>query len=99
MGWCLLNCVFSFTSLKGRLADSLPRLADSLPRCEKRVSTGMGGEDWAEGTTPVEGQEGRPRRGRKVRSPPAKQEVHGEQGGERGRRETDRKACILSQQV
>ena len=52
---------------------------------------GEGGEDWAEGTTPVEGQEGRPRRRRKVGLPSAKQEVHGEWEGEererRGRQE------------
>lgn len=52
---------------------------------------GVGGEDWAGRDNPVEGQEGRAQEGEEVRSPLAKQEVHGEQGGERGRRETDRR--------
>lgn len=36
--------------------------------------------------SPCGGQEGRPRRGRKVRSPPAKQEEPGERWGQRERR-------------
>lgn len=52
---------------------------------------GKGGEDWAAGTIPAEGQEGRPRRERKVGSPCAKQEVHGEwereESERRGRQE------------